>query len=84
VEALRRLVPEIRGSDLVTDGSEVRTQAVRRDGSLLDDFEFVREKNMLHVWNVPSATATACLSIGREILRMAGEAFSLEMQKATI
>jgi (S)-2-hydroxyglutarate dehydrogenase len=72
VGALQRLVPEIRDSDLVTDGSGVRAQALRRDGSLVDDFQFVRARNMLHVWNVPSPAATASLSIGREILRIVG------------
>src|SRR6266496_4390308 len=34
VRDLQRLVPEVRGSDLVPAGSGVRAQAVQRDGSL--------------------------------------------------
>jgi (S)-2-hydroxyglutarate dehydrogenase len=70
VGALRRLVPGIHDSDLVVDGSGVRAQALRRDGSLVDDFQFVCARNMLHVLNVPSPAATASLSVGREIVRM--------------
>ncbi|MBZ5570461.1 MAG: L-2-hydroxyglutarate oxidase [Acidobacteriia bacterium] len=71
VTALQRLLPEIRSSDLVSDGSGVRAQALRRDGSLVDDFQFVCSGNILHVWNVPSPAATASLAIGREIVRLA-------------
>lgn len=77
VESLQKLLPEIRESDLVPDGSGVRAQAVRRDGYLVDDFKFVCSENMLHVWNVPSPAATASLPIGREIVRMAKEGFGL-------
>jgi len=71
VKALQQLVPEIVSSDLVADGSGVRAQAVRPDGSLVDDFQFVQAEKMLHVWNVPSPAATASLPIGRHILEMA-------------
>jgi L-2-hydroxyglutarate oxidase LhgO len=77
VQALQKLVPEIRGSDLAPDGSGVRAQALRPDGSLVDDFQFVCTGNMLHVWNVPSPAATASLSIGREIVQMARQGFGL-------
>ena len=73
VGALQRLVPGIHDSDLVVDGSGVRAQALRRDGSLVDDFQFVRARNMLHVLNVPSPAATASLSIGQEIVRMVAD-----------
>jgi L-2-hydroxyglutarate oxidase len=77
VKELQKLVPEINIADLVKDGSGVRAQALRRDGSLLDDFQFVHLENVLHVWNVPSPAATASLSIGRAILEMAKKAFNL-------
>ena len=77
VRALQTLLPEIRSSDLVADGSGVRATAVSRDGSLVDDFQFVCSQNMLHVWNVVSPAATASLPIGREIVRMAAEGFGL-------
>ena len=77
VEALQKLLPDLRGTDLAPDGSGVRAQALRRDGSLVDDFQFVCSGNMLHVWNVPSPAATASLPIGREIARMAQQGFGL-------
>ena len=78
VRALQRLVPEIQNTDLVADGSGVRAQALRADGSLVDDFHFERVTNMLHVYNVPSPAATASLAIGRAIAAMAQKEFALE------
>ncbi len=71
VKALQRLVPEVVSSDLVVDGSGVRAQAVRRDGSFVDDFQFVRSERMLQVCNVPSPAATSSLPIGRHIMEIA-------------
>jgi (S)-2-hydroxyglutarate dehydrogenase len=70
VKALQQLVPEITSSDLTADGSGVRAQAVRPDGSLVDDFQFVLADKMLHVWNVPSPAATASLPIGQHLVEM--------------
>jgi L-2-hydroxyglutarate oxidase len=70
VESLRRLVPEIGPDDLVPCAAGVRAQALRRDGSLVDDFLIQRGRNALHVCNAPSPAATACLPIGREIAAM--------------
>jgi (S)-2-hydroxyglutarate dehydrogenase len=77
VRALQTLLPDIRSSDLVADGAGVRATAVSRDGSLVDDFQFVCSQNILHVWNVVSPAATASLPIGREIVRMATDGFGL-------
>jgi L-2-hydroxyglutarate oxidase len=77
VRSLQTLVPELQDSDLVADGSGVRAQAVRPDGSLVDDFQFVCSGNIVHVWNVPSPAATASLPIGREIARLAQQSFNL-------
>jgi len=77
VRALQRLVPEVRSQDLVRDGSGVRAQALRRDGSLVDDFQFLRSANLLHVCNVPSPAATASLAIGKSIVQMANGEFHL-------
>jgi L-2-hydroxyglutarate oxidase LhgO len=73
VRALQRLVPEVRSRDLVRSGAGVRAQALKRDGTLLDDFEFVFSDRMLHVLNVPSPAATASLPIGRAIVQLATE-----------
>jgi len=68
VRALQRLVPEVREGDLVPGGSGVRAQALKTDGALVDDFQFVTSGNILHVLNVPSPAATASLSIGNAIV----------------
>lgn len=75
VKALQRLVPEVQDKDLVPGGSGVRAQAIRRDGTLVDDFQFSRSDNMLHVYNVPSPAATASLAIGKALVQMAAEGF---------
>jgi len=68
VRALQRLVPEVREGDLVPGGSGVRAQALKPDGALVDDFQFVTSGKILHVLNVPSPAATASLSIGKAIV----------------
>jgi L-2-hydroxyglutarate oxidase LhgO len=68
VRALQRLLPDIRSEDLIPGGSGVRAQALKRDGTLVDDFQFVPSGKMLHVLNVPSPAATASLTIGRAIV----------------
>ncbi|MGA7421154.1 MAG: L-2-hydroxyglutarate oxidase [Candidatus Sulfotelmatobacter sp.] len=73
VRALQRLVPAVRDEDLVPGGSGVRAQALKRDGTLVDDFQFVQSPKMLHVLNVPSPAATASLMIGRAIVEMANK-----------
>ncbi len=73
--ALQRLVPSIREEDLVPGKSGVRAQALQRNGTLVDDFSFVRSNRMLHVLNVPSPAATASLMIGKAIVQMAAEEF---------
>jgi L-2-hydroxyglutarate oxidase len=78
VQALQRLLPELRAEDLIPGGSGVRAQALRRDGTLVDDFQFVPSGRMLHVLNVPSPAATASLVIGREIVNTAAGAFGLK------
>jgi L-2-hydroxyglutarate oxidase LhgO len=71
VRALQRLVPEVRDSDLVPGGSGVRAQALKPDGALVDDFQFVTSGKVLHVLNVPSPAATASLAIGEAIVDIA-------------
>jgi L-2-hydroxyglutarate oxidase LhgO len=78
VEALQKMVPEVREQDLRPGGSGVRAQAITRAGALVDDFQFARSGNLLHLYNVPSPAATASLAIGRTVVQMAADAFSWE------
>lgn len=78
VRQIQRLLPDVRAEDLHPAGAGVRAQAVRPDGTLVDDFLFVAQGSgpgaVLHVLNAPSPAATAALPIGREILeRLTGE-----------
>ncbi len=68
VRALRKLVPEVKEQDLIPSSAGVRAQALKRDGTLVDDFQFVPSSRMLHVLNVPSPAATASLLIAKSIL----------------
>ena len=72
VRALQRLIPELREEDLVPGGSGVRAQALKRDGTLVDDFQFASLPGMLHVLNVPSPAETASLLIARTMVDTAG------------
>lgn len=81
VKQIQRLLPDVRAEHLTPAGAGVRAQAVRADGTLLDDFLFVSQGegpgSVLHVLNAPSPAATAALPIGREILtRLTGDQLS--------
>jgi L-2-hydroxyglutarate oxidase len=65
LRALQRLVPDLRGDDLVPAPAGVRAQAVDRDGNLLDDFVVAETPTAVNVVNAPSPAATASLEIGR-------------------
>lgn len=73
VQALQRLLPEVGEKDLVPGGSGVRAQALKPDGTLVDDFQFVPSGKVLHVLNVPSPAATASLAIGKAIVDTAAQ-----------
>lgn len=67
VQALQRLVPDLRGDDLVPAPAGVRAQAVDRQGDLLDDFVIDETPSAVNVVNAPSPAATASLEIGRRV-----------------
>jgi (S)-2-hydroxyglutarate dehydrogenase len=78
VESLQRLVPDLKAEDIAPGGAGVRAQAVRSDGTLLDDFSIVSSPDAIHVLNAPSPAATASLAIGRHIASLAAETFGLQ------
>lgn len=65
--ALQKLIPEIQSDDLISGGAGVRAQACDRKGNLIDDFNILQNKNIIHVRNAPSPAATSSLSIGKLI-----------------
>jgi L-2-hydroxyglutarate oxidase len=46
----------------------VRAQAVRPDGTLVDDFLLERHGRVVHLLNAPSPAATASLEIARHVV----------------
>ena len=68
VSSLQELIPEVQEEDLVIGPSGVRAQALRSDGSLVDDFEIIIGKKSVHVCNAPSPAATAAIEIGNAVV----------------
>lgn len=73
VTALKKLIPEIEINCLLVGDAGVRAQALDPSGKLLDDFRIVQTENMIHVLNAPSPAATASISIGNHIAKLAAE-----------
>lgn len=67
VRALQRLIPEIRGNQLVAAPAGVRAQAVGSDGRMVDDFLILEDGPVVNVCNAPSPAATSCLTIGETV-----------------
>ena len=68
VRSLQELIPEITAQDLIPAAAGVRAQALKSDGSLVDDFHVVPAERCLHVCNAPSPAATASIEIGKYIV----------------
>ncbi len=66
--SVRAYLPDLQLSDLVRSKSGVRAQAVRRDGSLEDDFVLQADGRVLLVRNAPSPAATASLAIAEHVV----------------
>jgi L-2-hydroxyglutarate oxidase LhgO len=64
---VRRYVPDVTLDDLARGPSGIRAQAVRADGSMVDDFSIGGTGRVVHVRNAPSPAATASLAIARVI-----------------
>lgn len=73
VRSLQRLVPEVKEDDLVPAEAGVRAQALKKDGTLVDDFLIVEGECSVHVLNAPSPAATACIPIGESVAERAAE-----------
>ena len=70
--AVRRYVPGLTAADLEPAVAGIRAQAMRRDGSLVDDFWLEAREGVLDVRNAPSPAATASFAIAEYICRRAG------------
>ena len=65
--ACRKYCPGLDIEDLMPMPAGIRAQAVKRDGSMVQDFLFIEAGRMLHVCNAPSPAATSALPIGERI-----------------
>lgn len=70
LENVQQLIPELESNDLIKAESGVRAQALRPDGTLVDDFFIINGRKSVHVCNAPSPAATAAIEIGKEITMM--------------
>jgi L-2-hydroxyglutarate oxidase LhgO len=77
LRALQRYTPDLQLADLAWGPSGIRAQAVRRNGTLVEDFAITGGDHVLHVQNAPSPAATASLAIGRELAGRAVERFGI-------
>ena len=75
VRSLRRLMPGIRSSHLVTARAGVRAQAINPDGSMVDDFVVLTTERIVNVCNAPSPAATSSLNIGQAVVDKLSEQF---------
>ena len=66
--SLQRLVPAVQESHLGAGGAGVRAQAIAVDGTMVQDFDIVRNDGALHVVNAPSPGATASLAIAEHLV----------------
>ena len=75
VKALKRLIPEIEASHLVSAPAGIRAQAVSPEGGLVDDFLIEENSRIINVCNAPSPAATASLNIGATIVGKISDRF---------
>lgn len=67
LELVRKYCPSLTTSDLTPEECGIRAQAVRSDGSMVEDFLFYDTARMLHVCNAPSPAATSAMPIAAMI-----------------
>lgn len=65
---VQKYCPQLQLTDLQSHPSGIRAQAVRPDGSLVDDFLFETSMRALIVCNAPSPAATSALPISEYIV----------------
>ncbi len=64
LELVRKYCPQLTTADLTPEEAGIRAQAVRKDGSMVEDFLFYETDRMTHVCNAPSPAATSAMPIG--------------------
>ncbi|MDM5199338.1 L-2-hydroxyglutarate oxidase [Fictibacillus enclensis] len=77
LHSLQQLIPELTEKDIVPTHAGVRAQAIKYDGSMVDDFAIFSGERSLHVCNAPSPAATASIQIGNAIVEQIAKRFEL-------
>ena len=77
LKELQKMLPSLKMEDIVESRSGVRAMALGSNGEVIDDFKIIKNKKNIHVLNAPSPAATACLSIGKQIMEEAKSHFNL-------
>jgi L-2-hydroxyglutarate oxidase len=67
LQQCRKYCPDLVRADLLPYTAGIRAQAVRRNGSMIEDFLFLQTERMLHVCNAPSPAATSAIPIAETI-----------------
>lgn len=67
LKLVQKYCPSLTVADLGPEEAGIRAQAIRRDGSMVEDFMVLSTDRMVHVLNAPSPAATSALPIGRLI-----------------
>ncbi|MCF6265859.1 MAG: L-2-hydroxyglutarate oxidase [Desulfuromusa sp.] len=75
LKQVNRYCPKIILSDLLPYPAGVRAQAVKPDGTTLDDFLFVESERALIVGNAPSPAATSAMPIAQHICEKVGRLY---------
>lgn len=67
LKLVQKYCPSVTLDDLGPYPTGVRAMAVRRDGTMIDDFLFAESDRSLHVCNAPSPAATSAIPISQHI-----------------
>ena len=69
LRAARQLIPEVEMDDFTNPWAGVRAQALRRDGTLVNDFLIRETDRVVNVINAASPAATSALNIGSLVVQ---------------
>lgn len=68
LKRVQKYCPKLTVGDLRPYPAGIRAQAVRADGTMVEDFHFLQTERMLHVCNAPSPAATSAMPIADHIV----------------
>lgn len=77
LKSLQAMMPCVKSADINKSRFGVRAVAIKKDGTMPDDFIFEETPTSIHVLSAPSPAATASLAIGNYICNKAIEKFKL-------